>query len=319
MLESSYQCPKFGKPVVEYVALLTGLAELHRQRGNYQAASAVLRRAEHSTKLLMTSSDAEGVARSDLAFVQALFLADGGQLLESEALHNQVLEDQINIFGQNHPKIAASLNRLAQRALQLCKLDVAEERLYEAIAMKRMFDDSYLVVASESEITKARLAFHRGEYTESLQLSLSCLAAMQQIFGETAHPMVAQCHWSCGEARRCLGMLQEAKEDYDVALAMQVQCFKTELHVDVASSVFGMGICAMFAGEYSKAKSALEHSLKLRLELMDAFGVSVFLDAEVNKVRIKHSMSGKAHEYLQQSTHTISFYQLKIRCGYRGL
>lgn len=292
MLESSYNSPRFGKPAVEYVVLLTGLAEMHRQRGNYKGASVVLQRAEESSKLLTSSSDAEGIVRSNLAFVQALFLADRGQYLESQSLHTQVLEYQTNVFGQYHPKIAASLNQLAHRALQLCKFDIAQQLLEEEMAMKAMFHDSDHLAASDSEFVKARLAFYRGEYFESLQLSVSSLAVRQRLFGEAAHPLLAQCHWSCGESRRCLGLHQEAKVDYEAALAMRLQCYNTELHIDVASSVFGMGIGALFAGELSKAITALEHSMKLRLELMEELGVSVFLDAEVNKVRNRHVLNG---------------------------
>ena len=54
--------------------------------------------------------------------------------------------------------------------------------------------------------------------------------------------------------------------------------------MEVAQSIFGLGLNAIAMGSYPAALTALEHALALRIDIMNSLGRSVHIDVEVSKV-----------------------------------
>jgi tetratricopeptide (TPR) repeat protein len=98
------------------------------------------------------------------------------------------------------------------------------------------------------------------------------------------HPDIAQAMFGLAEVLRCMFIVKESLDLHERALAMRRACGKTELHVEIAESIFAIGQTFLSAGNISQALVAFEHSLALWNDLMVTFDVAVHLSNEVNKV-----------------------------------
>ena len=205
--------------------------------------------------------------------VQARLLDTIGQLYSKLGLYDRaqpLLEDALRLrrqAGDAAPRdVAASLNHLAELAVQQSDYPRAEALHRESLAMRRALlgGDHPEVAASMDEL--GTLLVLRGKQVEAEPLLRDALAMRRRLFGET-HAEVASSLGGLGRLRAEQGKFSEAETLYRESLAMRRRLFGPE-HLLVAFSLNNIAAMRQEQGDPAGARDLFREALATRRKLL---------------------------------------------------
>ncbi len=165
----------------EVVRTLTRLGRVHYQTRRLTDAEQCFERALQSAEQtgLATVDDDHVAARYGLALVRFT----EGNYDEAESLLRRVLTEQNQLYGEDHPAVAETLNELGELRLERADYDEAEALLRRALAIRRrLFGDRHREVAV-NQIDLARVLAARASLTEAEALYRQAFEIQTEVLG----------------------------------------------------------------------------------------------------------------------------------------
>ena len=184
-----------------------------------------------------------------------------GKHTKSKAFYEEALVIQKNIFGEEHPSVAASYGNLGSVYNSIGEYNQAKE-LYEKALMidKKIFGEEHAHVAtSYSDLGSVHHSI--GEYNQAKELHVKALMIWKKIFGEE-HAHVATSYANLGNMYNSIGKYNQAKELHAKALMIDKKIFDEE-HAHVAKGYGNLGSVCYSIGEYDQAKELHKKALMI--------------------------------------------------------
>lgn len=212
-----------------------------------------------------------------------------GKYANAVSLHQELLDKRRMHYGLSHPKVATSMNSLGALMLMKCEFAEASRLIDESLEMRMVYYPVDHPSIASSLYTRAQGYIAIGKYAEGLNDVTNALEMRSRLLGST-HPSVASCLNVMATAQTLMGQPVEGVMNYHSCLAIRKERFGTELHRDVAETIFLMAINAEMRGCYDESIGHYDQALQLRQELMPLYGkdVGLHLDLELSKVYLAH-------------------------------
>ncbi len=192
-------------------------------------------------------------------------LYEQGQYSQAVIVAEQALTLARQIWGEEHPNIAASLNNLAELYNSQGRYTEALPLYQQALEMtKRLFADDHPDVAKMLN-NLAGLYQSQGRYAEALPLCEQALEMRKRLFAGD-HPDVAQSLNNLAALYQSQGRYAEALPLFEQALEMTKRLFTSD-HPDVASSLNNLAYLYKSQGRYAEAQPLFEQALEMRKRL----------------------------------------------------
>ncbi len=196
---------------------------------------------------------------------RAVQLYHEGQYAQAVSLAEQALTLARQLWGEEHPNIATSLNNLAYLYESQGRYTEALPLFEQALEMRqRLFAGDHPDVASSLN-NLAGLYKSQGRYAEAQRLSEQVLEMRQRLFAGD-HPDVASSLNNLAYLYKSQGRYAEAQPLYEQALEMTKRLFVGD-HPDVASSLNNLAGLYESQGRYAEAQPLLEQALEMRKRL----------------------------------------------------
>ena len=196
---------------------------------------------------------------------RAVQLYHEGQYSQAVSLTEEALELARQVWGEEHPNIATSLNNLAVLYKLQGSLAEVEPLYQEALAMRqRLFPGDYPDVA-QSLNNLAGFYESQGRLDAAEPLIEEALAMTKRLFPGD-HPDVADSLNNLAGLYESQGRLKAAEPLYEEALAMRKRLFPTD-HRDVAGSLNNLAGLYKSQGRLSAATPLLEEVLAMTKRL----------------------------------------------------
>src|SRR5919199_927061 len=197
---------------------------------------------------------------------RAVQLYHEGQYSQAVSLTEEALELARQVWGEEHPNIATSLNNLAVLYKLQGSLAEVEPLYQEALAMRqRLFPGDYPDVA-ESLNNLAGLYESQGRLKAAEPLYEEALAMRKRLF-PTDHRDVAGSLNNLAGLYKSQGRLKAAEPLIEEALAMRKRLFPGD-HPDVAGSLSNLAGLYKSQGRLAEAESLLEEALAMSKRLL---------------------------------------------------
>jgi len=248
---------RIGLSGVDEAQLRHRVGATHAANGNWSAAQEALDQAralyeEQPRQALQLA----GVLQ-DLATVRAgQDDLDGAQahLERARALTEQTA-------GAQHPEVALVIAALGRVDDARGQPQAARDRYRDAIArLERTVGADSIMVAEVYE-NLARSHAQQGEHDQATAMQQRAHALLEAALGE--HPRVAQARYVLGTLRRAAGQREDARDDWDAALA-QWEATRGEDHPDLAYPLAELAALDLEDGQAKQAVERLERALKVR-------------------------------------------------------
>jgi len=205
--------------------------------------------------------------------VQATLMNTMGEVYMSLGLYDQatpLLENALTkrrqIFGDEHPDVAESINSLALLLLNKSNLTEAEPLLREALTMRRKLLGDEHTDISESLNNLGVLLMFMDEYQAAELLFREALAIDRKLLGDK-HPKVASDLNNLGEAMYLIGDYEAAEPLYREALSIMRELFGGE-HPNVINSLNSLATLLNEKGDLVKAEQLLVEALAMSRKLL---------------------------------------------------
>ncbi|MEQ9233092.1 tetratricopeptide repeat protein [Coleofasciculus sp. E2-BRE-01] len=196
---------------------------------------------------------------------QVFQLYNQGQYTQAVSLAEARLALAQQLWGDDHPDVAQSLNNLAYLYHAQGKLAAAETLYQQALAMtQRLFADDHPYVASSLN-NLAGLYQSQGKLAEAEPLLKQALVMRQRLFAGD-HPDVASSLNNLAVLYKSQGKLAEAEPLSQQALAMSQRLF-TDDHPDVAQSLHNFASIYQSQGKLGEVETLLQQALAMRQRL----------------------------------------------------
>ena len=211
---------------------------------------------------LIDRVEIKSVESADLLFNAGKYLLERAQYSQAESLYRQALAIREQVFGSEHPDVAASLNELGVLYYRQGKYIEAEALYQRALAIREQALGSEHPDVAESLNDLGELYYHQGKYIEAEALYQRALAIREQALG-SEYPKVAESLNDLGELYYYQGKYIEAEVLYQRALAIREQVFGSQ-HPDVAESLNDLGGLYYRQGKYAQAEPLYQRALAIR-------------------------------------------------------
>jgi CHAT domain-containing protein/Tfp pilus assembly protein PilF len=208
-----------------------------------------------------TAQDGE-LARASALNQQVIQLYHAGRYGEAVPVAAEVLTIREKALGPEHPRVAASLNNLADLYWAQGRYAEAEPLYKRSLAIQeKALGPDHPDVATNLNIL-AGLYRNQGRYAEAEPLFKRSLAIREKALGPN-HPDVAKSLNNLAELYENQGRYAEAEPLYKRSLAILEQALGPE-HLDVATSLNNLALLYRNQGRYAEAESPYRRSLEIR-------------------------------------------------------
>lgn len=298
------QRSRHGLDHPETLETMQAMAQLEMARGDYGAAETLLKEVlarllaqPGSDPMLVASArndlgialahqgkpdEAEALARSALATASeapedpvalatargnlAVLLVRKGEYNEAEELYRQALEQQRELLGPVHPKIANTLNNLGVLLSKRERFREAEPLLRESLAMARkLHGDQHPTVATGMGQLGNTLA-RQGRHDEAEPLYVEALAIRRASLAP-GHPHIAVSLNQLANLYREQHDFARAEPLYHEAIAASSESVGAEHHWTVAMTG-NLGMMYLLAERPGDAEEALREVLRIHLKTL---------------------------------------------------
>ena len=224
----------------------------------------------------------------------AVQLYHAGQYAQAVSLAEDALVLARQIWGEEHPNIATSLNNLALLYQSQGRYAEALPLYEQALEMrKRLFAGDHPDVAT-SVNNLAYLYNSQGRYAEALPLYEQALEMRKRLFvGD--HPDVASSLNNLAGLYESQGRYAEAQPLYQQALEMTKRLFVGD-HPNVATSLNNLALLYKSQGRYAEALPLLEQALEMTKRLF--VGDHPDVATSVNNLAYLYNSQGRYAEAL---------------------
>lgn len=253
---------RFGPGHPAVADILADLGHAHARNGNFDEAARWHRQALAIREAQFGRAHG-AVAASMTSLGEALIYSDRA---ESERLLRDALDLRQEIYGSEHPNVAATHEKLAGLLRLKGDLDDAEAHFREAARQERLLlgsDHPYLA-ATQSSL--AGLLTQRGKYAEAEAVAREALGIKQRVYGDD-HPSVADSLSALAGVMHQQARFDEAATLYREALSINRNRLGTE-NVRVAHSLVSLAASLHAAGEYAEAEASAAEALALFTRLL---------------------------------------------------
>jgi len=242
----------FGTDSLEFALSLNSRGELAYQRGDFETAEQLLRRA-----LSLHESLPVGV-HTDVALMLnnlAVALRQLGELQDAAALHTRALAIRRAALGDGHLDVAESLNNLSAIHLARGEYQQAEALISEALTIRRhhLGDDDPLVTQTINNLASTVCAMRDYERGEALLREATARYRQQQAPDRLA---LARTLGNLAEVLIVLRKFNEARDVAEEALAINREHLGAR-HPGLASS---LRVCAKVAHELGDFSTEQRHA-----------------------------------------------------------
>ncbi len=264
ILEEAYQIADTHAVVTPTVRIdvMQGLANLHKDRGDYETAETLMREA------LTIQTERFGPEHSDVASAYndlARTVEAQGRLDESVDLYRKA----VAIRRQAEPTtdLAANLNNLANALGNLGEYEASIPLYVEAreIVTDQLGDAHPYIGFISSSLSIAYTYTDRLD--EALEETDRAVEIGRSQLGNE-HPFTATALYNKGSVLEDLGRTEEARSAYEESLALRRQLYPGG-HPEVAFSLMGIGVLLVETGQPSRAEPYLREALAIRESAFD--------------------------------------------------
>jgi len=270
------------------------VSDPNKARGNSITAREVLDKgAEKISKELKDEPETRAMLMDTMGKVYlGLGLYDPAKSLLEEAVRIRR-----QLFGNQHPDVAASLDNLAWVFLRKGDYAGAEPLFREALAMRRkLFGNQHPDVAASLD-DLAGLLFYKGDYVHAESLAREALAMRRKLFGNQ-HPDVAA-------SLRGVANLLYIERDYAGAEALYRETLSTQRklfgneHLSVALTLSNLGGVLYAKGDYAGAEPLFREALAMRRKLLgnDTLDVAASLQNLAALLQVKRDYAAAESLY----------------------
>jgi tetratricopeptide (TPR) repeat protein len=234
------------------IAMLTGE---YRQAKNSLAFSASIYRALHGESLIngSISSFSASTLYSIANLIQLL-----GNYEESLRIHNIVLEQRMQVLGDEHIHRAESLKAIAQLKMCYGKYDEAKTCIAASnkILSKIFTKHDTSILIADLYLLQGKLQTDLGDYTSASNMLKKAMLTYQTLYGEV-HPSIATAFYQMGQVDMILGQYVNAQKHIEQSLSMRQLLFG-EKHVDYLACINAHGEVLQIQGRFLEAKKVTE-------------------------------------------------------------
>jgi serine/threonine protein kinase/tetratricopeptide (TPR) repeat protein len=215
--------------------------------------------AKHAGPLAQANTD-EAVAT--FLYELSLLAVAEGKYAEAREHAERALAIRVEVLGDDHPHVAASLTNLGNVALQQGKFDEALAFHEQALALKQrtLGPDHPDVAASLNSL--GNVALDQGDPELASGYHQRALAIRERAFG-TNHPDVAASLNNLGNVAAEQGQIDAAFEYHSRSLAIKEAVLGPK-HPHIATSLNNLGTIAAEQGKYDEARAYHERALEIR-------------------------------------------------------
>jgi eukaryotic-like serine/threonine-protein kinase len=272
------------QPEVE-LELRQTLGDVYHELGEFEAAEAMFRRALEIRQQLgrsgpvmaLTLDDLADALRSQAHLVSSELLHRPAsvrtppaqkvesKLAEAERLYRQALEIREAIWGDDHPEVADSLERLATIAYYQRRLPEAEPLARDALAMARrsLPDDHRAVLTKMNNL--AMILGDLGKLDEADTLYRQNLTIQRQRLPDP-HPTLVNMLTNLGLILKRQGRWADAETVYAEALDMERRLARSE-HPNLPALLNELADVLRKQGKLVEAEPLVRESLQVRIRL----------------------------------------------------
>jgi len=251
-----------GQPAVQ-AQMLGMIGKVYQNLGLYNQAKSALEQSVAGYRNLGERTPQYVSALLELANLQYRM----GLLKQAEVSALEVLELNIEFYGEDHPEVASTLNTLAIIYEGKGKMEEAKQTLQRVVEIRRQDPEPGSNLAAN--LNNLAILMHRtGELEGADQMFEEALSTVQSIWGDV-HPYMAFTLNGYSGVHQELGHFDRAKEDLMRALDIARQVFHEE-HPFKAVVLNNLGKLHEKIGNYDEALTFIEEGLGMRRRSLPA-------------------------------------------------
>ncbi len=239
------------------------------------------------------------------------YLDAKGEYSKAEPLYKRSLAICENVFGENHPIVATSLNNLAEVYKNQGEYSKAELLYKRSLAIREnIFEENHLEIAIS--LNNLAALYHEKREDNLYQIEkwlLRSLEICKNIFEED-HPMVATSLNNLAVFYLRQGKYKEAEPLYEASLEICKNVFN-ENHPEVASSLNNVALFYYSQGKYKAAEAKLQKAIAIAEKTLGK-------DHPHTKLYEKNLIVIQNHQQTQNEPHFLSSRKI-TRFGILGL
>ncbi|KAJ7712813.1 P-loop containing nucleoside triphosphate hydrolase protein [Mycena metata] len=248
------------KRYMSTVGSLLGMAISERPRWDMQLGSLLL--CPHIELAVQMDVQVALVFR----YQYALIFWEGGKYKQAGELQEEVLEEQKQVLGENHPDTLRTMGTLASSYSALGEHQKA--RGLEVIVLERrkqvLGENHRDTLGAMNNL--AGLYSELGEHQKAKELDVLALQKQKQVLGEN-HPDTLRTMGNLASSYSALGEHQKAKELKATVLEKQTQVLG-ENHSDTLRTMASLAVSYSHMGEHQKAKELTLIVLEKRKQVL---------------------------------------------------
>lgn len=287
--------PKIDDFVVRnlYMKILICYTELFKNCGQYFKANKMMGEAQR----VVRENKEIGIrhVENECDFIMTLISITTikGKYSQTIPLHEELLTLLRRKYGKSaHPKLATALTNYGALKLLMCNYVEASTLIEEGLVVRLMFFRAEHPAVASSLFFKATHFMKVGKYQPAYTEMMESLEYRSKVLGND-HPSVAQSLTGLAMISTLIGNGLKAVDGLVKALSIEKQSFGTEMHRQIAGTVFNLGNNAESRGNYVEAERFYLKASELRENLVPLYGgeMGFNLDVEVTKVYLAHIYS----------------------------
>lgn len=268
----------------DWADLLRKAADYLRERGRYEQAAALFRRALHINEQILGFEHPQ-VALSLNKLANTLF--DQGKYSEAKPLYQCALRIWEQALGVEHPDVARALNNLALLSCKQGQYTEAEPLSQRALSIwEQNLGPEHSMVGYSLNVL-GNIAFELGKYVEAESLCLRTLRIWEQTLG-SEHSMVGYSLHNLAEVYMACERYAEAEWLHRRILRIWEQTMGPE-HPDIAFPLEGLANLSRLRGEHQQAELLYQRACTLREQALG-----------VEHPDVARSLNGLATLYCEQ-------------------
>lgn len=249
-----------GIPREEYARSLYNLANALVEQADYEAAAPLYDRAQRE---LESAGQGQSSLHIDVLAARAELYFRTGEFALAEPLLRQVLAERLALFGPDDPAVADAIEELGLNFFDQGKLDEAEERLREALALRwKILGEEPHPDIAENLNNLALVLSVSGELVESEALYEQTLEMNRALYSG-AHPLTAMAMSNLARGYGLLHKYEAAEALYLDALAMQRELLGEE-HPAVGLLITNLASNYADKGDIGKAIETANEALRVQ-------------------------------------------------------
>jgi tetratricopeptide (TPR) repeat protein len=175
--------------------------------------------------------------------------------------HEQALKIDMEVYGENHPDVAGTLNNLGIDLRYLGDYEGAKEKHEQALKIQvEVYGENHPEVARTLSNLGLDLQY-LGDYEGAKEKHEQALKIQVEVYGEN-HPDVARTLSNLGLDLQYLGDYEGAKEKHEQALKIKTEVYG-ENHPEVAGTLNNLGLDLQYLGDYEGARKCFKKSFEI--------------------------------------------------------